>query len=140
MGLCGRLRPCLPDLRQTAPVTPADAIRTGDRAPTAVSGDVGRTAAEPALEIENAESDRLDVPRTLACDSPSRPPCIEDRHPAANLSRLADRTVAIFDAFPDDAGRDADLSGKVAKALLEKAPELLAEPPKIEKADVLADR
>jgi hypothetical protein len=32
------------------------------------------------------------------------------------------------------------LSGKVAKALMEKAPELLAEPPKIEKADVLADR
>jgi len=53
---------------------------------------------------------------------------------------LADRKVAIFDAFPDDAGRDADPSGKVAKALLEKAPELLAEPPKIEKADVLADR
>ena len=49
-------------------------------------------------------------------------------------------TFAIFDAFPDDAGRDAHLSGKVAKALMEKAPELLAEPPKIEKADVLADR
>src|SRR5205809_471386 len=46
----------------------------------------------------------------------------------------------IFAAFPDDAGRDAHLSGKVAEALMEKAPELLAEPPKIEKADVLADR
>jgi len=32
------------------------------------------------------------------------------------------------------------LSGKVAKALMEKAPDLLAQPPKIEKADVLADR
>lgn len=49
-------------------------------------------------------------------------------------------TFAIFDAFPDDAGRDAHLSGKVAKALMEKAPELLAQPPKIEKADVLADK
>jgi len=49
-------------------------------------------------------------------------------------------TFAIFDAFPDDSGRDAHLSGKVAKALMEKAPELLAEPLKIEKADVLADR
>ena len=29
---------------------------------------------------------------------------------------------------------------KLAKALMQKAPELLAEPPKIEKADVLADR
>ncbi len=49
-------------------------------------------------------------------------------------------TFVIFDAFPDDAGRDAHLSGKVAEALMEKAPELLSEPPKIEKADVLADR
>jgi hypothetical protein len=47
---------------------------------------------------------------------------------------------AIFDAFADDAGRDAHLSGKVAKALMEKASDLLAEPPKIEKADVLAER
>jgi len=54
--------------------------------------------------------------------------------------RLGPTSFAIFDAFPDDAGRDAHLSGKVAKALMEKAPELLAEPPKIEKADVLADR
>ena len=54
--------------------------------------------------------------------------------------RLGETSFAIFDAFPDDAGRDAHLSGKVAKALMEKAPELLAEPPKIEKADVLADR
>ena len=54
--------------------------------------------------------------------------------------RPGQTTFAIFDAFPDDAGRDADLSGKVAKTLMEKAPELLAEPPKIEKADVLADR
>ena len=54
--------------------------------------------------------------------------------------RLGPTTFAIFDAFSDDAGRDAHLSGKVAKALMEKAPELLAEPPTIEKADVLADR
>ena len=54
--------------------------------------------------------------------------------------QLGPSTFAIFDAFPDDAGRDAHLSGNIAKALMEKAPELLAEPPKIEKADVLADR
>ena len=51
-------------------------------------------------------------------------------------TRLGPTTFVIFDAFPDDAGRDAHLSGKVAEALMEKAPELLAEPPKIEKADV----
>ena len=54
--------------------------------------------------------------------------------------RIGPTTFAIFDAFSDDAGRDAHLSGKVAKALMQKAPELLAEPPTIEKADVLADR
>jgi hypothetical protein len=54
--------------------------------------------------------------------------------------RLSPTTFAVFDAFADYAGRDAHLSGKVAKALMENAPELLAEPPTIEKADVLADR
>jgi quinol monooxygenase YgiN len=54
--------------------------------------------------------------------------------------QLGPTTFAIFDAFSDDAGRDAHLSGKVAKALMAKAPELLAQPPKIEKADVLADK
>ena len=54
--------------------------------------------------------------------------------------QLGPSTFAIFDAFSDDAGRDAHLSGKVAKALMAKAPELLAQPPKIEKADVLADK
>ena len=34
----------------------------------------------------------------------------------------------------------AHLNGKVAAALMEKADELLAEPPKIEQIDVLADK
>jgi quinol monooxygenase YgiN len=52
--------------------------------------------------------------------------------------RLGPSTFGIFDAFPDDAGRQAHLSGKVAAALMAKAPELLATPPTIEKVDVLA--
>lgn len=52
--------------------------------------------------------------------------------------RLGPSTFGIFDAFPDDAGRQAHLSGKVAAALMEKAGELFATPPSIEKADVLA--
>jgi quinol monooxygenase YgiN len=52
--------------------------------------------------------------------------------------RLGPSTFAIFDAFPDEAGRQAHLSGQVAAALMAKAPELLAEPPSIEKVDVLA--
>ena len=52
--------------------------------------------------------------------------------------RLGQFTFAIFDTFADDEGRQAHLSGRVADALMAKAPDLLAEPPVIEKADVLA--
>src|SRR5260370_33928804 len=54
--------------------------------------------------------------------------------------RLGPTAFAIFDAFSYDAGRNAHLSGKVAKALMAKAPKLLAEPLNIEKADGLAFR
>jgi quinol monooxygenase YgiN len=54
--------------------------------------------------------------------------------------RLGPSTFGIFDAFPDEAGRQAHLSGRVAAALMAKAPELLAQPPLIEKVDVLASK
>lgn len=46
----------------------------------------------------------------------------------------------IFDVFPDEAGRQAHLSGKVSAALTARAPELLAKAPSIEKIDVIADK
>lgn len=52
--------------------------------------------------------------------------------------RLGPTSFGIFDAFPTDAGRQAHLSGRVAAALMAKAPDLLAQPPTIEKVDVLA--
>ncbi len=52
--------------------------------------------------------------------------------------RLGASTFGIFDAFPDEAGRQAHLSGRVAKALMEKAPDMLAKPPEIAKVEVLA--
>src|SRR4029077_8839906 len=52
--------------------------------------------------------------------------------------RMGPSTFGIFDAFPDEAGRQAHLSGRVAAALMQKAGELLAKPPAIEKVDVLA--
>ena len=52
--------------------------------------------------------------------------------------RLSEREFGIFDAFADEAGRQAHLSGKIAAALMAVAPELLAEPPRIDRADVLA--
>ncbi len=54
--------------------------------------------------------------------------------------RLGPSTFGIFDTFPDDAGRDAHLGGPIAAALMAKAGELLAAPPKIEKVDILASK
>lgn len=52
--------------------------------------------------------------------------------------RLGPSTFGIFDAFPDDAGRQAHLRGPIAAALMAKAPELLAHPPVIDPVEVLA--
>lgn len=54
--------------------------------------------------------------------------------------RIGPTTFAIFDAFPDEAGREAHLAGDVANALMGRADELLAKPPQIEKIDVLASK
>jgi len=53
-------------------------------------------------------------------------------------ARLTKSRFAIFDTFPDEAGREAHLSGKVAAALMAQAPDMLQHPPSIEKIDVLA--
>jgi quinol monooxygenase YgiN len=52
--------------------------------------------------------------------------------------RMGPSTFGIFDAFPDEAGRQAHLEGRVAAALIAKASELLAKPPDIKKIEVLA--
>ncbi len=52
--------------------------------------------------------------------------------------RLGKSSFGIFDAFPDEAGRQAHLTGRVAAALMAKASELLSQPPSIEKIDILA--
>jgi len=52
--------------------------------------------------------------------------------------RMGNSTFGIFDAFPTDAGRQAHLTGRVAAALMAKASDLLAQPPVIERVDVLA--
>ena len=54
--------------------------------------------------------------------------------------RMGPSSFGIFDAFADEAGREAHLAGEVAKALMAKASELLAKPPSINKIDVLADK
>jgi PAS domain S-box-containing protein len=52
--------------------------------------------------------------------------------------RIDGSSFAIVDAFPDEHGRRAHLDGAVAAALLARADELLAAPPEILAADVLA--
>jgi quinol monooxygenase YgiN len=52
--------------------------------------------------------------------------------------RMGPSTFGIFDAFPDEAGRQAHLRGRVAAALMAQASDLLAQPPSIEQVDVLA--
>lgn len=52
--------------------------------------------------------------------------------------RFNENTFGIFDTFEGDEGRDAHLSGAVAAALMANAAELLAEPPQIDKVDIIA--
>lgn len=52
--------------------------------------------------------------------------------------RFDAKTFGVFDTFAAEAGREAHLTGPIAAALMAKAGELLAEPPKIEKVDLIA--
>jgi quinol monooxygenase YgiN len=66
---------------------------------------------------------------------------IVEREPATltwYAMRMGPSTFGIYDTFPDDKGREAHLAGQVAAALMQKAPELLAGPPSIQKIEVLA--
>ena len=50
-----------------------------------------------------------------------------------------DRSLyGIFDTFPDQTGRDAHVSGEIARLLFARAEELFAEPPMIQMLDILA--
>jgi len=52
--------------------------------------------------------------------------------------KLGPSTFGVFDAFADEAGRQAHLEGAIAQALMANAPTLLSEPPRIDPVDVLA--
>jgi quinol monooxygenase YgiN len=60
--------------------------------------------------------------------------------PAWFALRTAPTVFYIVDAFASDADRSKHLGGDIAKALMAKAPELFAEPPAIEKAEVLGSK
>jgi quinol monooxygenase YgiN len=64
----------------------------------------------------------------------------EARTPVWFALKLGPTTFGVFDAFADEAGRQAHLSGPIAQALMAKASELLAKPPTIESVEVLGSK
>ncbi len=54
--------------------------------------------------------------------------------------KLGPSKFGIFDTFKDEAGRNAHLSGEIAKALFARAEELFSTPPQVEKIEILASK
>jgi len=54
--------------------------------------------------------------------------------------QIDETTFGIFDTAADEAGRQAHLDGDIAAALMEKADDLLAEPPSIEPVEILTHK
>jgi quinol monooxygenase YgiN len=52
--------------------------------------------------------------------------------------QIGSSTFGIFDTFADDAGRDAHLTGEIAKELMASTDELLVSTPVINKVKILA--
>jgi len=52
--------------------------------------------------------------------------------------KIAPGKFGIFDTFANEAGRNAHLTGEVAKVLTARASELFAVPPHVDKVEVLA--
>jgi len=69
---------------------------------------------------------------------------------AVNLARREEKTITwysfridrstfgIFDTFENESGREAHLNGAIASGIMELAPGLLLETPKIEKVEILS--
>ncbi len=91
---------------------------------------LARLEAKPGKEDQVAEFLRSAVP-------------IVEAEPGTHLwfaVRMGPSTFGIFDTFSDESGRQAHLSGMVAAALKEKAAELFAQPPDIQKLEILASK
>jgi quinol monooxygenase YgiN len=64
---------------------------------------------------------------------------VEEQHTVHWFAlKLAPSTFGVFDTFADEEGRNAHLQGRIAAALMAKAPELLASAPVIDRVDIIA--
>ena len=54
--------------------------------------------------------------------------------------KLGPAQFGIFDTFQDEEGRNAHLTGAIAKALFARAEELFATPPQVEMLEILASK
>jgi quinol monooxygenase YgiN len=54
--------------------------------------------------------------------------------------KLGPGRFGIFDTFKDEAGRNAHLTGEIAKALFAKAEDLFSDKPQVEKLEILASK
>ena len=61
----------------------------------------------------------------------------EARTPVWFALRLGPSTFGVFDAFDDEAARQAHLDGPIAQALMAQAATLFSTPPVIERVEVL---
>lgn len=86
-----------------------------------------RLEAQPGKE--NAVAEFLNAGLKMAQE--------ENTTPVWFALRLGPTTFGIFDAFADESGRQAHLEGPIARALMAKASDLLAQAPTIERIEIL---
>jgi quinol monooxygenase YgiN len=54
--------------------------------------------------------------------------------------KIAPGMYGVFDTFAEEEGRDAHLTGEIAKALMASAPDLFSNEIKVEKMDILSSK
>jgi quinol monooxygenase YgiN len=86
-----------------------------------------RLEAKPGKEAEVAEFLKVGV-------------SLSEREPLTPIwfaLQFSESTFGVFDAFEDEEGRQAHLTGQLAQTLMGRADELFVRPPTIERVDVL---
>ena len=88
------------------------------------------------VRLEAKPGKEADVEKSLR----SALPLVEDEPDTTAwfAFRCGTASFGIFGSFPDDAGRQAHLAGRVARALRTRVADLLSAPPTIESVDAVA--